>query len=285
MCWINSSLDLSLWGWCGDKDTNNIVLSLFCDSDFAGCTQTARSTTGVFLALVGPHSFLPLSAISKRQTAVSHSTPEAELVAADHGVRVEGLPAVTLWNVLLKRDVSLVLCEDNESAARVIETGRNPTMRHILRTHKVDLAFLHERFAGGDLIMEVTPSHRQSADIFTKAFNAESWRNACALICISTLSAAYSAVSGPTVPSGLNPTHVAADRSDTKATQRAERARATTSCNLQQTLRRWNSLVSLLGSRSDDSSSKSAASRIPFMGSTLKMLRVAISSESQRKPT
>ena len=141
MCWINSSLDLSLWGWCGDKDMGSFVLSLFCDSDFAGCSQTARSTTGVFLALVGPHTFLPLAGISKRQTAVSHSTPEEELVAADHGVRVEGLPAVTLWNVLLKRDVSLVLCEDNESAACVIETARNPTMRHILRTHRVDLAF------------------------------------------------------------------------------------------------------------------------------------------------
>ena len=67
------------------------------------------------------------------------------------------MPAVTLWNVLLKRNVDLVLCEDNESAARVIETGRNPSMRHILRTHKVDLAFLHERFAGGDMMIEITP--------------------------------------------------------------------------------------------------------------------------------
>ena len=61
---------------------------------------------------------------------------------------MEGLPAVTIWEVLLGRPVSLIFCVDNESVARVIGAGRNPTMRHIGRTQKVDLAFLHERFAG-----------------------------------------------------------------------------------------------------------------------------------------
>lgn len=135
-------------GWRGDRDTSQLAVSLLCDADLAGCTKTAPSTAGAFLALVGPHTFLPLSAVSTRQTAVPHSTPEAELLAADAGVRAEGLTAVTIWEILLGRPVSLILCEDNESAARVIETGRNPTMRHIGRTHKVDLAFLHERAAG-----------------------------------------------------------------------------------------------------------------------------------------
>ena len=106
-----------------------------------------------------------------------HSTPEAELVAADAGVRAEGLPAVTLWEILLGRTLDLVLCEDNQLAARVIETGRNRTMRHIGRTHKADLAFLHERFARGDIKIEITPALRQSADIFTKAFNAARLRS------------------------------------------------------------------------------------------------------------
>ena len=107
MCYINSTTDMTMSGWCGDRDTGNLVISLFCDADFAGCVKTARSTAGVFLAVVGPHTFLPLAAISKRQSAVSHSAPEAELVAAEHGVRMEGLPALTLWSVLLKRELDL----------------------------------------------------------------------------------------------------------------------------------------------------------------------------------
>ncbi len=78
-----------------------------------------------------------------------HSTPEADIVAADLGVRTVGLPAITLWEVLLGRSAQCVLCEDNETCIRVLETGRNPTMRHIGRTHKVDVAFLDERFADG----------------------------------------------------------------------------------------------------------------------------------------
>ena len=121
MCYIDSSLNVSMHGWCGDK-LSDCRLSLFCDADFAGCVKTARSTTGVFIAVVGPSTFLPLSAVSNRQTATSHSTPEAELVAGDYGVRMEGLPALTLWEKLLGiPKVPLVLCEDNESCARIIE--------------------------------------------------------------------------------------------------------------------------------------------------------------------
>ena len=119
---------IPFYGWCGDQDSNKFKLALFCDADFAGCVQTARSTTGVYLVLVGPKTFLPLTATSKKQSATSHSTPEAELVAADHAVRMEGLPGLILWECLLGRSLDLVLCEDNESAARVIQTGRNPTM-------------------------------------------------------------------------------------------------------------------------------------------------------------
>ena len=68
-------------GWVGDPP-ENLKLALYCDSDFAGDPETMRSTSGVLLALRGPRTFCPLDAISKRRMAVSHSTPEAEIVAA-----------------------------------------------------------------------------------------------------------------------------------------------------------------------------------------------------------
>ena len=66
---------------------------------------------------------------------------------------------------------------------RVCETGRNPTMRYLGRTHRVSVAWLHERFKSTDydLVYEVTT--RMCADIYTKAFNDKSkWDAACLLI-------------------------------------------------------------------------------------------------------
>ena len=82
LSYINSSLDYKLKGHIGDnpKDLN---ITLYSDADFAGCFDTAKSTSGVFIALTDPNSFFPLNAISKKQSCVSHSTPEAEIVAAD----------------------------------------------------------------------------------------------------------------------------------------------------------------------------------------------------------
>ena len=51
-------------------------------------------------------------------TCVSHSTPEAELVAADHAVRAEGLPALPLWELLLGRKLQVHLKEDIEAAIK-----------------------------------------------------------------------------------------------------------------------------------------------------------------------
>ena len=97
--YINSTLDIRSFTWVGNhpKDMNIV---LYSDADFAGCKETLRSTTGAFLTIQATHTFAPLAAVSKKQTCVSHSTPEAELVAADHAVRAEGLPALPLWELL-----------------------------------------------------------------------------------------------------------------------------------------------------------------------------------------
>ena len=113
---------------------------MFSDADFAGDLETCRSTSGVFPHLEGPTTFFPISGQSKKQSCVSHSTPEAEIVAADIAVRTEGLPALQLWEAVLERKVTLLFQEDNAAAIRIIETGKNPTIRHLGRTHRVGLA-------------------------------------------------------------------------------------------------------------------------------------------------
>ena len=77
----------------------------------------------------GRQNGVPLVAISKRQTCVSVSKPEAELVAGSHGLLRELVPAFDLCDKLLPRDYPAVVHEDNQAMIRAIKSGRNPTMR------------------------------------------------------------------------------------------------------------------------------------------------------------
>ena len=54
------------------------------------------------MAIVGPSTYVPLSWICKKQTAVSHSTSESEVIAMDAGVRMEGLPGLLLWDLVIE---------------------------------------------------------------------------------------------------------------------------------------------------------------------------------------
>ena len=82
ICYVNYSLDLRLKGHIGDS-FDKLALSCYSDADFAGDKESSKSTTGIFMALPGPNTFFPLSGVSKKQTCVSHNTPEAEMVSAN----------------------------------------------------------------------------------------------------------------------------------------------------------------------------------------------------------
>ncbi len=62
--------------------------------------------------------------MSKKQTSQSHSTPEAEIVALDVGVRTEGIPALEPWKVLLGREPLLCVWEDNEATIKNHKIGQ-----------------------------------------------------------------------------------------------------------------------------------------------------------------
>ena len=64
--YINGTVDWRQIGFVGDT-TENLKLGLFSDADFAGDGADMKSTSGVFLALYGPHTFFP--ALSTEQKA------------------------------------------------------------------------------------------------------------------------------------------------------------------------------------------------------------------------
>ena len=76
-------------------------LGLFQDSDFAGDLEDSKSTSGGTLCIFGSHTFLPICWMCKNQTSVSHSSTESEIISLDAGLRLDGIPALDLWDVIV----------------------------------------------------------------------------------------------------------------------------------------------------------------------------------------
>ena len=76
-------------------------LGLFQDSDFAGDLEDSKSTSGGTLCIFGSHMFVPSSWMCRKQTAVSHSSTESEIISLDAGLRMDGIPALDVWDLFV----------------------------------------------------------------------------------------------------------------------------------------------------------------------------------------
>ena len=76
-------------------------LGLFQDSDFAGDLEDSKSTSGGTSCILESHTFVPISWMCKKQTAVSHSSTESEIISLDTGLRLDGLLALELWDLIV----------------------------------------------------------------------------------------------------------------------------------------------------------------------------------------
>ena len=76
-------------------------LGLFQDSDFAGDLEDSKSTSGGTLCIFGSHTFVPIRWMCKKQTAVSHSSTESEIISLDIGLRLDRLLALELWDLIV----------------------------------------------------------------------------------------------------------------------------------------------------------------------------------------
>ena len=96
------------WQYCYVGNTaQQCRLGLFLDSNFAGDPEDSKSTSGGLLCIFGSHTFVPRNWICKKQTSVSHSSTKAEIISLDAGVRMDGIPALTLWDLMIERFHSL----------------------------------------------------------------------------------------------------------------------------------------------------------------------------------
>ena len=87
-----------------------------------------------------------------------------------------------LWGKLLGRSVSLTIYEDNQATIKVVLKGYSHKLRHINRTHKVDLSSIKEVIDTDAVEIEYIKTDLQAADIFTKALQPCKWENALKLL-------------------------------------------------------------------------------------------------------
>ena len=80
---------------------NQCRLGLFQDSVFVGDLEDSKSTSGGTLCVLGSHTFVPISWMCKKQTSVSHSSTESEIISLDTGLRLDGLLALDLWDLMV----------------------------------------------------------------------------------------------------------------------------------------------------------------------------------------
>ena len=100
MCYFHHEINLVLTCFLGDK-IEDLKLALYSDASFADDLTTSKSCTWTVLSLVGPKTNIPLTWLCKKQTAVSYSSTESEIVALDTSIRVEGIPALGMFDCVL----------------------------------------------------------------------------------------------------------------------------------------------------------------------------------------
>jgi hypothetical protein len=143
----------------GTTSTPSIIA--YSDADWAGCLDTRRSMSGYCIYLGNAL----VSWSSKRQATVSRSSAEAEYRAVANAV------AECIWLRQLLGELyvdvpsaTIAYC-DNVSA---VYMSKNPVHHRRTKHIELDIHFVRERVALGELRVVHVPTDQQFADVMTK---------------------------------------------------------------------------------------------------------------------
>ncbi|CAM8888862.1 unnamed protein product [Rhodiola kirilowii] len=145
---------------------SDLILSAFCDADWAACPKTRRSTTG-FCVLIGESL---VSWKSKKQPIVSRSSAESEYRS------MASTCSEILWLLRLLADMGasipkpVTLHCDNQAA---IHIAKNPVFHERTKHIELDCHFIRHHINNKVLEPVYIPTADQPADLFTKQLPSE----------------------------------------------------------------------------------------------------------------
>jgi hypothetical protein len=144
-----------------DKSEKAITVTGYVDSDWAGCTDTRRSTTGYIFLVSGA----PVSWSSKVQKTVARSSVEAEYMALSAAAQEAVYLRTLIEELGFKVQLPMTIFQDNQGSIFLAEgKGNHGRTKHIDIRHHFIRDLVEEK------VIQVTyiPSNRNVADIFTK---------------------------------------------------------------------------------------------------------------------
>jgi hypothetical protein len=164
------------------RASTSTALTAYTDADWAGCPDTWRSTSGFCVFLGGAL----VSWSSKRQAVVSRSSAEAEY----RGVANAAAECCWLRNLLCELHLpvdkaSIIFC-DNISAVYLSD---NPVHHKRTKHVELDIHFVRERTALGQLRVLHVPTKLQFADIMTKGLPAPLFNEFRDSLCVQSCDA------------------------------------------------------------------------------------------------
>ena len=154
------------------RDRDELKITGYTDSDFAGDMSTRKSTSGLVLFVTGPRGSKVLIEFgTKAQTFVARSSGEAETVALSRCMAQCGISLQLLLGSFLKYKPQLEVFCDSQVAIKAVMAGSSAQMRYIQKTQAVHLAWLRQLLESEDISLLKIHTDENPADIMTKGLS------------------------------------------------------------------------------------------------------------------
>ena len=147
------------------KPAEQVIFSVYTDSDFAGHPKTRQSTAGYVFLINGQ----PIDWRSSLQSRLSGSSAEAEFMALHDVIDQIRWMRIFLSELGQKQTEPTPIYVDSSSAKSIANAiGLTRNVRHLTLEH----AIVHERIDAKEVELIYIPTNDQLSDIFTKSLPA-----------------------------------------------------------------------------------------------------------------
>ena len=148
------------------------------------------------MCIFGSHTFVPISWMCKKQTAVSHSSTESEIISLDTGLRLDGLLALELWDLIVsvlgnvsrvsdrsgrpdndvhkrhKSQKKIDVMEDIDSVSSNVQSARQEALLYVIEDNEAVIKMIIK--GRSPTMRHVSRTHRVALDWLIDRINLDS---------------------------------------------------------------------------------------------------------------